>query len=287
MLRVCHCAALAACLCAGSAARGQGAPIPITNAGFEANPVAMGCFAVFTPAGWTPYDPTGILDGGLDVVGGLHPEGSPYFPDAPEGDHVALVFLGGDIGGGPAGLAQTLGSTLQPFTTYTLSVEVGNIEEGQGPPPCDVFGFFFLRGFPGYRVELRAGGAVIAVDDNSLGEVIPDGEFRRSAIQAMTDASHPQLNQALSIRLINLNMIDTPEAPGIEVDFDDVRLTACTRNGDIDGDADRDGGDAAAFANVLLGLDVTPGQVSAADMDCSGTADGADIARFVQVLLAS
>lgn len=279
-------AAIAAIVCVTSA-HGQGVPVSVVNAGFEANPVAMGCFAVFTPMGWTPYDPTGILDGGLDVVGGLHPEGSPYFPDAPEGDHVALVFLGGNIGAGPAGLSQTLGSTLQPFTTYTLSVEIGNIDEGQGPPPCDVFGFFFLRGFPGYRVELRAGGAVIAADDNSLGEIIPEGEFRRSTIQAVTGANHPQMNQPLSIRLINLNMIDTSAEPGIEVDFDDVRLTACTRNGDIEGDADRDAADVAAFANVLLGLDTTAAHVAAADMDCSGAADGADIARFVQVLLAS
>ncbi|MEK6236955.1 MAG: PEP-CTERM sorting domain-containing protein, partial [Planctomycetales bacterium] len=37
--------------------------------------------------------------------------------------------------------------------------------------------------------------------------------------------SHPQLGQALEIRLFNLNQMDLPD-PGIEVDFDDVRLDA-------------------------------------------------------------
>ncbi|MEO1510668.1 MAG: hypothetical protein AAFU70_01220, partial [Planctomycetota bacterium] len=56
--------------------------------------------------------------------------------------------------------------------------------------------------------------------------VIPEGEFRTSTIELVVGASHPQLGGALEIRLLNLNMEDTPEDPGIEVDFDDVRLDA-------------------------------------------------------------
>ena len=44
-----------------------------------------------------------------------------------------------------------------------------------------------------------------------------------------TGATHPQLGQPLAIRLVNLNIVD-PLFPGsdLEVDFDDVRLSADT-----------------------------------------------------------
>jgi len=270
---------------ASLSAHGQGVSIPITNHGFEANPVAMGCFQVFIPTGWSVHDPNGIYDGGNDSVGGLHPEGGPYFPAAPEGDHVALVFIGSQIGQGPMGLRQTLGSVLTANTDYVLTAQVGNIASGQGPPPCNVFGFFDLDGFPGYRVQLRAGGVTIAEDNSTLDGQIPEGEFRLSSVEVSIGETHPQLGQPLEVRLINLNMIDTPADPGIEVDFDDVRLTACTASTDIDNDLDVDGGDLAIFVDVLLGINQTPLHVTRADLNCSGEADGEDIARWVEVML--
>jgi len=124
------------------------------------------------------------------------------------------------------GLTQILAETLQPNTTYTLSVEVGNIASGIGPPPCDVAGFFDLDGFPGYQVQLLAGGVVVAQDNDSLHGAIPEGEFRLSTVMMTTGTTHAQLGQPLEIRLINLNLIETPADPGIEVDFDDVRMNA-------------------------------------------------------------
>ncbi len=263
-----------------------GQTIAIANHGFEANSVSPGCFAVFVPSGWSLYDPNGIHDGNNDAVGGLYPAGGPYFPAAPEGNHVALVFLAGDVGGGPVGLRQTLSETLAGDTTYTLTVQVGNIASGQGPPPCDVFGFFNLDGFPGYRVQLLAGGVVIAEDNNSLAGAIPDGEFRLCTVQATIGAAHPQLGAALEIRLINLNTPGTPMSPGIEVDFDDVRLTTgCSANGDLDADDDVDGEDAAILAAVLVGADNDPAHVLLADVDCSNALDGEDIARMVALIL--
>ncbi|MCB9857492.1 MAG: hypothetical protein H6818_17560 [Phycisphaerales bacterium] len=262
--------------------------IPIANHGFEDNTVAPGCFAVFLPNAWSVYDPNGIVDQNADAVGGLHPEGGPYFPNAPEGNHVGIVYLGGDIGGGEAGLSQVLGETLLPDQRYTLTVEIGDIASGMGPPPCDVFGFFDLDGFPGYRVQLLAGGVVIAEDDNSLAPLLSDGVFMQTTIEVVIDDDHPQLGQPLEIRLINLNTIDTPQHPGIEVDFDDVRLTReCAKDGDIDNDGSLDATDVALFVDVLVGNDTDAMHVARSDLDCSGSVNGLDVAIMTSRLLGS
>ncbi len=261
-----------------------GAEIPIANAGFEADPVAMGCFAVFVPAGWEVFDPNGII-GGNDVVGGLHPAGGPYFPAAPEGDHVGIVFIQDQIGAGEMGLTQVLDSVLELNTSYTLTAQVGNIASGQGPPPCDIFGFFDLDGFPGYRVQLLAGGVMIAEDANSLAPTLAEGEFALSQVQVTIGETHPQAGMPLEVRLINLNIIDTPEHPGIEVDFDDIRLVqGCAADGDLNADGAVDLADAAVLVAVLLEVDVDPDHAAAADVDCSGGVDGRDIASFVDAL---
>lgn len=261
--------------------------IPITNAGFEAQPVAPGCFAVFLVDGWDVYDPNGIIDQGLDVVGGIHPEGGPFFnTPAPEGQHAAIVFLGDDIGGGAAGLRQQLDATLMPNQRYTLSVQIGDIASGQGPPPCDVFGFFNLDGFPGYQVQLWAGNQMLVEDDNTLAPLLSEGEFLESTIMVEIGADHDQLDEPLEIRLINLNQIDTIENPGIEVDFDDVRLTReCINDGDIDDNDTVDLADVALLIAVLLDNNIDAVTVARSDLDCSGQADSADIAIMVNRLL--
>lgn len=259
-------------------------PLVITNPGFEANPVATNCFQGLTPVGWSLYDPGGIFDGAVDAIGVLNTQpGGPHFIDgAPEGDHVALVFLQGDIGTTPMGITQVLADVLELNTTYTLSAQVGDIASGQGPPPCDVFGFFHLDGFPGYQVQLLAGGVVIAQDDNSLAGVLDEGLFALSTVQITIGDSHPQAGQPLEIRLINLNMIDTPEDPGIEVDFDDVRLLrGCPNSGDMNDDAEVNELDIPDFVGVLLDLVVDPEIRARADLDCSGTADGIDVQLFI------
>ena len=275
-------------------------PLAISNPGFEADFVSEGCFEVLLPTAWPVYDPSSILDGGGNSVGGLNlPPGSVFFPaGAPQGDHAALVFLSSTIGAGPAGLSQMLSDTLQANTTYTLSVQVGNIASGIGPPPCDVFGFFDLDGFPGYQVQLLAGGVVIAEDDNSLAAAIPEGEFQLSTIQVTVGDTHPQLGDTLEIRLINLNVADTPGDPGIEVDFDDVRLVAqpacAALDGDFDTDCDVDLDDHAIFVACLNGPDVNtppPGctqeQFDLADLEFDQDVDLHDFKFFLDAVTAN
>lgn len=121
------------------------------------------------------------------------------------------------------GLQQTLADTLQPHTTYTLDVDIGNIAPGFD----QLNNFYNLGGFPGYRVDLLAGGVAVASDNNPLAGLIAEGAFATSTIEFTTSGTHPRLGQALGIRLVNLNVID-PSAPtaDLKIDFDDVRLSA-------------------------------------------------------------
>ena len=191
--------------------------IPIENAGFEDPAQEDFTFTVEPPPGWDVYDPNDIIpDVTTDdssATGVFNPSLNNYPGGVPEGDNVGYSFLVDPVGSGEAGLSQTLDTLLAPNTRYTLSVAVGN-PTGDDPVPGISF-----PGFSGYRVELLAGGQVLAVDDNSLH--IPEGEFKTSKITYTSSATDTVIGQSLEIRLINLL-----QGPGIEVDFDDVQLTA-------------------------------------------------------------
>lgn len=288
---------MGAVLCCGAYCAvvvGQGTPIEIVNAGFEDDSVSAGCFAVFQPNGWATFDPDGIFASGGNVVGGLNlPVGSVWFPaGAPEEEQAGIVFLQDSVGAGPGGLTQVLDSVLEANTRYTLSVAVGDIASGVGPPPCSVFGFFDLDGFPGYRVQLLAGGVVVGEDDNSLADLLSDGVFLESTTVVDIGADHPQIGAALEVRLINLNMEDTPLHPGIEVDFDDIRLTAESIDGlvgDLDDDGDVDLVDFGLFQLCFSGACAEApcipalydeAMCSAADADVDGDVDLTDFGGF-------
>lgn len=252
--------------------------VPIFNSGFEANFAAPGAFPVFIPSGWQLYDPAQIIDQTVDAVGCLNPTAGTFFPGGPpEGSNVALIYISRDIGLGPVGLQQTLGALLSPRTRYTLTVEVGNIASGIGPPPFDYL--FNLDGFPGYSVQLLAGGQVIAEDLNSLFGSIPEGEFRLSTVTFDVGDTHPLMGRPLGLRLINLNVAETPENPGIEVDFDACRLTAeplPTCIGDYDGSGSADGDDVIAFFADWDSASLN------ADVNQDGGVDGDDVIVFFE-----
>jgi hypothetical protein len=205
--------------------------IPITNAGFEDTSGALSTLNEFTfgaPTGWTAYDPNGIVgneQGSTNLwLGTLDAQpGGPFFTaGAPEGDRVAILFNAASTGDtGEYGIEQTLtGQLLQANMDYALSVAVGNIGTGV----ADDGQTYNLDGFPGYRVELLAGGTPIAVDDNSLAGLIPEYEFRTTTVTFASGAAHPLLGQTLGIRLVSLNQGTTGQ--DVEMDFDDVRLIA-------------------------------------------------------------
>ena len=208
-------------------------PLHVVNPGFEdvSGQSAFNEFTFGTPAGWELYDPADIvpdLPADPVYVGTLEPNGTDFFDTtAPEGDRVAILFGRNAAGGrGEYGFQQTLADVLTAGTHYALSVEVGNIASGVARSGE----FFDLDGFPGYRIELLAGGQPIAVDDDGLGALIPEGEFATATLSLRVGDTHPLLGERLGVRLVNLNRI--PAGLGgvvdldIEVDFDDVRLLA-------------------------------------------------------------
>lgn len=202
--------------------------ISITNPGFETDVIPDGAFSVLVPTGWQVYDPSGIINQNANSVGVIRPNvAQTYFPDgAPEGEQAALVFLAGNASG-PAGLQQTLATTLAAQTRYTLSVAIGNIASGTSLVGSADGGnvFYDLDGFPGYRIELLAGNTVLGADSSSAG-VIPEGGWRTATLTVDSTSFGDALGQSLTIRLVNLDTPGTVELPAIEVDFDAVTLVA-------------------------------------------------------------
>ncbi len=193
----------------------QTTPIFVANHSFEAPAIAAGTFSTTAPPpGWVGYGP---LNFGARTIGVLNPATTTLYSGAPpDGANVGVAFLLDNpnnqlfFARQEAGLQQTLGAVLQTSRRYRLTVEVGNIANDVGAP-------FLFGGFPGYRVELQAGGVAVAADSNTL--LPAEGAFLSSVVQVDIGASHPQAGQPLRIRLVNLNA-----AIGIEVNFDNVRL---------------------------------------------------------------
>lgn len=201
--------------------------LTVENHSFEDDIVASGTYnSSITPTGWTTYDPGNVLANNYNDVGVLNPT-APLYPDgAPDGSNVALIFLWPALAqdqGQLVGLQQTLSATLQTNTKYTLQVEVGNI----GDAGDEVA--FELAGFPGYAVILAARNSledpnsfqILAMDYDSLSPTLAEGTFATSTLEFTSSTIEPLVDMQLMILLINLN-----SAPGIEVNFDNVRLDA-------------------------------------------------------------
>lgn len=193
--------------------------IPIQNPGFEDPVLPDGSFTLQPATGWTAYNPDGLFPANPQInestitsnINAFNPSSYFYPNEAPEGENVGNVSLIQAPGSGIAGLAQTLDAVLVANTKYTLTVDVGSAR--------GYFLSFDLTGSPGYRIELLAGDTVLAADNNSI--FINDGTFETSTVTFTATSNNPYLGQKLGIRLINIL-----QSPGVEVDFDDVRLEA-------------------------------------------------------------
>ncbi len=152
---------------------------------------------------------------------------------------------------------------LEVNTTYTLRVDVGNIETTNPE-------FFPVFGFPGYRVQLVAKyiqdgeslEEVIAEDANEL--EIGEGEFVLSDFKVRIDPGHPLIGANLFIRLINMNLENDsdPDDNNLEVNFDNVRL-------DID--------------HALVDSDIGPIASDLSWIDPDSDSGGANIERFFSI----
>ncbi|MBW4616247.1 MAG: PEP-CTERM sorting domain-containing protein [Desmonostoc vinosum HA7617-LM4] len=192
----------------------QAVLLSISNAGFEDSVIGEEGFTINVLPGWELYDPSDIIPadpGATPVFGAYNPSADAFAGEAPEGNNVGYLYLTNPPGSGIVGITQTLTSILTADTKYTLEVEVGNI------PPFG--GFTTLAGFPGYVIQLLAGGTVIAEDFNS--QSVAEGAFITSTLSYLASANDANLGKSLEIRLLS-NL----QSEGIEVDFDNVKLDA-------------------------------------------------------------
>jgi len=188
--------------------------VTILNSSFESPVTAPATFTgaqASGPMGWSVYNSGATNNQRFFGVWNPATTNSFVGGGAPDGANVGVVFLQNTTNLAEAGLRQTLADTLQLSTKYTLTVEVGNFSPADPGP-------FNFTGFPGYRIDLLAGSALIASDNNTLAPA--EGFFATSIVTFTTGSSHANAGQALGIRLVSLN------GPGTEVNFDNVRLDA-------------------------------------------------------------
>ncbi len=172
----------------------------IVNAGFEDPVFADGDYSSSDP-GWTEINGAGG-SAGIWNPGATTDIWYGYSGIAPEGDNVAWVYPDPNQ---ESGLAQVLTETFAADTTYTLTVQVGNNS---------------YYDWLGYKVQLLAGGTVIAEDDSGIEPA--DDDFALSTVPYTYDAGDAALvGQPLEIRLLAASV-----GPDVETDFDDVVLTA-------------------------------------------------------------
>ena len=182
-------------------------PVTVSNAGFE-DPVLP------TEYTWTEDTPPGWTRIGGHTLGVWHVTDGDFDPViAPEGHNVAYAVQIG-VTGTASGLGQVLARNFAANMSCTLTVEVGN--------SWDYY-------WPGYSVQLLAGGIVIAEDYN---EWWP--EYKKWATSTVPYVYDPDdsglIGQPLEIRLLNLG-INTDGAPYPDfkyfaVEFDAVALDA-------------------------------------------------------------
>ncbi len=181
----------------------------IVNSGFEDVVLQDGGFTVAQPIpGWQVYDPNNLFTtpGFGSNYATLNPQTISYANEATLGN-VSASYLENPIGSGEAGLSQTLPDLLTAGKTYTLRVKVGN------PLPDEFTG----TGFPGYAVQLLAGGKLLAEDRNT--KIVDEGAFITSTVTYQPAANDVNLGQPLEIRLLNIL-----QGTGREVNFNDVSL---------------------------------------------------------------
>lgn len=176
--------------------------IPVTNPSFE-SPSLGPCSFNADAAGWTESGNAGVWG-----CGSLAQCLNSYRIGPPAGAQIGFINSGT--------LTQTVAANLTANTRYTLQVKVGRRYDCCQSSGTD------------YTVQLLAGAAVLAQDAGSI--VITNGTFRMTTVRFSTGATHPNLGQALQIRLL--------QGTNGQANFDDVQLTAapadCNSNGIFD-----------------------------------------------------
>jgi hypothetical protein len=202
--------------------------VPIGNPGFE--------IPVLADDDWDqiPFDSWEVWGGNDDSTGTWNITTDVFTDEAYEGYNVACVEADNRYGDPNGGLAQVLDVDLAADTTYTLTVQVGNPKLGDYAGP---------NIFPGYRVQLLAGGVILAEDPDSL--AVPEDTWVTATLVYNSGAAPAQFGEALEIRLGTMANPSGGTGMDLYVLYDDVRLTV-----------DPPRPPSSAVATVTLTLDV-------------------------------
>lgn len=163
-------------------------PIVLINPSFE-SPTRFSGGYIENVTGWS------IIDNGTGDTGVYNPL-SASFGFVPDG--AQTLYSNGGI------VFQTLTRTLAPNTVYTLGVFVGRRLD---------------TAFPGFTVELRAGGTVLASANETNIPLPTPGNFERLTLTYVSPSSNVATGQLLEIRL---------KSNSIQTNFDFVTLDAHT-----------------------------------------------------------
>lgn len=195
--------------------KADAASINIVNPGFEAIRLQKGGVAEKRVPGWQLYDPSRLIDGkDISSYATFNPLPVFYPNGVSQGNNGAGIFIVKPPGSGVVALTQKLRAVLRRNTTYTLKVDIGNI----APSPD----FRGIAGFPGYAVQLLAGGNIIAQDNDTVKPA--EGAWLTSTVTYTTQANDRHLGKQLEIRLVNPLLRE-----GEDTNFDHVRLDATTK----------------------------------------------------------
>ena len=165
------------------------ATISINNHSFEANVYGSPGGSSSANTGWD--EPAGATSGTGRTAVSQYDEP----PGIPDGVNYAYT-------NGTGYLSQTLATTLQINTVYTLTVAVGDRKDLTAP---------------GYGIELWAGTTLIASDYHTdSGNSLPaNGTWKDVVASYTSSASDPNAGQSLQIRL---------RGYGVQTNYDNVRL---------------------------------------------------------------
>jgi hypothetical protein len=176
---------------AGIAKTGLSVPVPILNPSFETPALTEGTWTFDNGADWGVPDWTNPVDYGVqNPIPGEMTDGA-----VPDG----IMQLWSNRDSPPA--TQTLSSVLTRGLKYTLRVMVGRRLDA---------------GYGGYRIELWAGGVMLAEQHNVVAPVA--GSFVEAKLVYTQRNAHPMEGQPLEVRLMRGGL------GGVQTVFDRVRL---------------------------------------------------------------
>jgi len=186
-------------------ARATPIDVGIVNPGFDDLVLGEGASDAGEPNGWD------IKSAHMQYkfwYGVWDPETDDYSDGASGRENIAYIETRSRPETGIVWFEQTISGVSLSADDYYLQVDVGNSD------PNDDEGYNYA-GFPGYEIQILAGGNLLGSDANTLSP--EENQFLTSQVSfSITD----QFDGNLTIKLMNLS-----QGAGREVDFDNVRVS--------------------------------------------------------------